>query len=130
MSARRNFEETQGTRGVCKSVVALWLALIVVIGCGPACAESTSIEAAGSRAAATARLDFKIVIPQVLRLNASTGTFFTNGRRAETVVVATSDGDFHRSIATPIDPSSVRAAINALTRAAARPAAGYTVAMP
>ena len=111
-------------------IVALCLALILVIGCGQACAESTSVEASGTRTVATAHVDFKIVIPKVLQLNASTGTFFANGHRAETVFIATSDAVLHRSIATRIDPSSVRAAIDALTRDAGRSPVSYTVAMP
>jgi hypothetical protein len=130
MNARQDFEETHRTRGACKAVAAFLLALIVAVDCGEACAESMSIEVSGSHAAATARLDFKIVIPQVIRLNASTGAFFTNGRRAETVVIATSGANSPRSVATRIGSDSVRAAINALTREADRTPAGYTVAMP
>lgn len=130
MNTRRRFKTTNGKRGGCWPVGALFLALILVTSFGPARAESTNVQAPAEHAYATAHLDFKIVIPKVLQMNASTGTIFTNAHRTETVVIATSEIDVHRAIASRSDPSSIRSAIDALTRDAGRNLSGYTVAMP
>jgi hypothetical protein len=124
------FREMGSKPGARQPVVTLLLTLLFVIAFNPAHAESTNVEAIGTRAAATAHLDFKIVIPKVLQMTASTGTIFTNAHRTETVVIATSETDVHRAIASRSDPSSIRSAIDALTRDAGRNLSGYTVAMP
>lgn len=130
MNASPHSERTSEIRRAHQAAVALWLALVFVIGGGEACAESVNVVAGATRAVAAAHVDFRIVVPKVLRINGSDGTIFTNARRAETIVIAALDPDLHHAVASRSDPSSIRVAIATLARVAGRSPAGYTVAMP
>jgi len=104
--------------------------LVLASTFGPAWAESTMVQSSGTHAAAAAHLDFKIVIPKVLQLDASAGTLFTNAQHLETIVIATAGTEGHRSISSLSNGKLFRGAIDTLTREAGRPLSGYTVAMP
>jgi hypothetical protein len=130
MNARRHLETGTARCGVSSHLAAFCLGLAVTIGGGHACAESTRVEANGTPAIAGAHLDFKIVIPIVLRLNTSLGTLFTNARRAETIVVSTLEAGLHSTIASRSDAGSIRATMETVVRAAGRSQVGYTVSMP
>jgi hypothetical protein len=117
-------------RSVSQRGATFCLALVLGVGNGLACAESTSVKDAGARAVAAAHLDFKIVIPEVLQMNSGLGTIFSNAHRAQTIVFATSDIGLRRAISTRSDPRSIGAAIDALAHDSGRSPVGYTVAMP
>lgn len=127
---RTTHEKRNERRSVRRSVAKLSLMLVLASAFGPAWAESTMVQSSGTRAAAAAHLDFKIVIPKVLQLDASTGTLFTNAQHLETIVIATASTEGHRSISSLANGKLFRGAIDALTREAGHPLSGYTVAMP
>lgn len=93
-------------------------------------AESTQ-HSGGSPMTASAHIDFRIVIPTVMILDAARGTWRTNSRANETVLVATEQGAMHRTLASRAD----RMAVHRLGAGApgSSPAPGpvsYTIAMP
>jgi hypothetical protein len=124
------FDKTGSKRGGRLPVAAVLLALACAITFSPAHADSTIVEAKGARAVANGHLDFKIVVPKVLQLNANAGTLFTNAARAETIVIASADREASRAIAIRSDAGAIRVAMAALARDAARSPVRYTVAMP
>jgi hypothetical protein len=56
---------------------------------------------------ASAHLDFRIVIPKVLILDAASDTWRTNARADETVLVAAEQGSMHRTLASRADRMAV-----------------------
>jgi hypothetical protein len=62
MNASPHRERTSKKRRDHASVVALWLALVFVIGGGEACAESVNVVAGVTRAVAAAALQFQVVV--------------------------------------------------------------------
>jgi hypothetical protein len=130
MDTKTPCKTTQEKRNDRRSVVRLLLTLALVSAFGPAWAESSNVLSSTTRAATAAHLDFRIVIPKVLQLDASTGTLFTNAHQMETIVIATADADGHRSISSRSNGKLFRGAIDTLTREAGHALSGYTVAMP
>jgi hypothetical protein len=128
MNATGQFQKTPDRHRALFRAAALGLAWAIALACSPACAES-AIAPSGARSAA-AHLDFRIVIPRVLRLDASEGKILTNARASETVVIATSDPGTRYAVASRSAASSIRGAIDALTRGVPGGPTSYTVAMP
>jgi len=123
-------ERTRSKCGARHPVATLLLTLTCAIAFNLAHADSTLVQAVSARAATTGHLDFKIVIPKVLQLNANAGTLFSNAPRTETIVIASTDREARRAIAVRSDPGSIRAAMDTLAREADRRPVHYTVAMP
>jgi hypothetical protein len=61
----------------------------------------------GSPTTVSAHLDFRIVIPKVLILDAASDTWRTNARADETVLVAAEQGSMHRTLASRADRMAV-----------------------
>jgi hypothetical protein len=130
MDAKSPCRTTQEKRNDRRSVVRLVLALALFSAFGSAWAESSNVQTSATRASTGAHLDFRIVIPKVLQLDASTGTLFTNAHQMETIVIAATDAEGHRSISSRSNGKLFRGAIDTLTREAGHALSGYTVAMP
>jgi len=130
MDAKSPCRTTQEKRNDRRSVVRLVLALALFSAFGSAWAESSNVQTSATRASTGAHLDFRIVIPKVLQLDVSTGTLFTNAHQMETIVIAATDADGHRSISSRSNGKLFRGAIDTLTREAGHALSGYTVAMP
>jgi hypothetical protein len=93
-------------------------------------AESTQ-QTGGSPTTASAHLDFRIVIPKVLILDAASDTWRTNARADETVLVAAEQGAMHRTLASRADWMAVhRLGIGTLGSSPSLGPVSYTITMP
>ena len=110
--------------------------ILSVLGAGvllsSANAHCESVQQAGlSPSVESAHIDFRIVVPKVIRLDMATGTLVTNARAAETVLVTVEQGGERRTSTSRADRVSIRrAGTHALESPSSDGSIFYTVAMP
>jgi hypothetical protein len=95
-------------------------------------AQSESSQQTGASAIVeSAHLDFRIVVPKVLKLDMDTGVTFTNARGSETVLIAIEQGSEHRTSASRADRLAFhRVGANASAASSSVGPVSYTIAMP
>lgn len=93
-------------------------------------AESTQ-QTGGSPITASTHIDFRIVIPKVLILDAASDTWRTNSRANETVLVATEQDAMHRTSASRADRMAIhRLGVGALGSSPSPGPVSYTITVP
>jgi hypothetical protein len=108
-------------------MTALGIALVSV---GANARAESILQSGSSPVKASAHLDFRIVIPKVVRLDAATGALLTNAPATETVLISTEARGMRRTSASKAGDASRRsAAMSAFASSSAGPAS-YTVTMP